>query len=430
MSPGAIRKLNKAHGGALSLGLVKVPMSKSIANRALILAALAKGRSAIKGFHPALQTDDIRLMFNALCAMNASLTIQGGDLHISGGSFNTPPNPIQAGEAGTVLRFMLPLAALRCPGRVNFCGEKRLFERPLKPLLDALSNMGALWRLEKNELLLIPPEARPDAVDLEIDGALSSQFISGMALAMAGLPGGGVLRWTAPPASLGYISLTKIWLERFGCQARLFDRRFEISGGPLKPISAPIPGDWSAGAVFFCASAILGQKVSVFPLNPLDGQPDAAILPILGKAGSSWNFEGDVCHFSGCLNKGIEADLFNCPDLAPVLAAAAVFAPGVSELNGLNTLPHKESDRLQGIIRLVEWLGGRVERLDFALRIHPAASSRCHKDEPFDTMGDHRLAFAAALGGARRGGAVLNPGCVSKSFPDFWEAFDDAINPV
>ena len=404
---------------------VRLPPSKSIGNRALLLASLAEGESVFRGFHSQPQPDDVRLMFEALRALNVGNSIQNGDLRIHGGDLHSPSGPISVGEAGTVLRFLLPLAALRCHGQVRFSGAKRLFERPLKPLLDALNAIGAGWRQCENGGLLIPPKVKPGAIDLEIDGTLSSQFISGMALAMAALPNGGILKWTKPPVSLGYVSLTETWLKRFHCQARHSESGFEVPGGSLKPIEVSIPGDWSAAAVFFCASAVMGRSIDVFPLDPGDRQPDAAILPILGKAGASWDFEGDTCHFRGCLNASIQADLIGCPDLAPVLAATAALAPGVSELKGLNTLPHKESDRLQGIVRLVNWLGGKVEKTDFDISIHPG-SSPCHSDEPFDTKGDHRMAFAAALGGLRGGGKVLNTGCVSKSFPGFWEAWRQA----
>jgi len=431
-------KLNIADGAHGSLGGVRVPPSKSIANRALLLASLAKGVSVFYGFSSRCLPDDILLMFNALRAMNAinANLIQDGDLRVSMASFDGPSSPIQVGEAGTVLRFLLPLVALHCTDSISFSGAKRLFERPLKPLLDALGHLGAVWRHEKSGGVLIPPKLKPKSIDMEIDGSLSSQFISGMAMAMAGLEDGGRLRWTKAPASESYMLLTKTWLERFSCSVVLSDKSLEIPGGELKPISAMIPGDWSAAAIFFCASSILGRGIEVFPLDPIDGQPDMAILSILEKAGSTWHFEGDRCHFAGYLNTGIEANLINCPDLAPILAATAAFAPGFSELKGLDTLQHKESDRLQGIVRLVNWLGGSVEELpNFTVRIHPGTSRGTLAtrntdtsfdttfDTPFDPMGDHRMAFAAALGGLRGGGEVLNPDCVSKSFPGFWEAW-------
>jgi 3-phosphoshikimate 1-carboxyvinyltransferase len=347
-----------------------------------------------------------------------------------------------------VLRFLLPLAALHCPGPVRFVGSDALFGRPLAPLLTALEKIGAAWQWESGGGLLVPPKRRPGRVELEIDGGLSSQFVSGAAIAIGGLPNGGAIKilnesqdascemrdgecgakmgggQAAPSGRVsgGYLSLTSHWLGRFGCRAALREGFFEIPGGGLKAAAAQMPGDWGAAAPFFCAAAVLGGEVVVGPLDESDGQPDAAILPILKKVGCAWRFDGGRCRFKGRLDGGIEADLIACPDLAPVLAAAAAFAPGPSELRGLGALPHKECDRLACIIDLVAWLGGRAEPLSqAALRIAPRPFSAPGPSAPFDPKGDHRMAFAAAIGGMRLGGSLLGPECAAKSFPRFFE---------
>ncbi|MDR0499184.1 MAG: hypothetical protein LBH03_05565 [Holophagales bacterium] len=432
MSSNEIRKLNRAPGNKRSSCVIELPSSKSVLNRILTLASLAKGKSIIYKYHLQQHAKDVHIMHNALSALNIKSTFQDSNLHITGAGFHSPSAPIQVGSAGTVLRFLLPLTALHCINPVEFSGSERLFERPLRPLLDALNRLGAVWQPKPNGGLLIPPKTVPKTIDLEIDSTLSSQFTSGLAMSIAGLPNGGTLRWTKPTVSHNYLSLTNIWLRHFKRETSLKQNSIEIPGGSLEPVSACIPGDWSAAAVFFCAAAILEIKTEIFPLNFKDGQPDAAILSILGDVGSTWRFEGDHCHFKGRLDSGIKADLIDCPDLAPILAATAALAPGISELKGLNTLPHKESNRLQGAINLVKWLGGKAEELpNFALRIYPKNSPPTPiSDEPFeafDPMDDHRMAFAAALGSLRSGGTVLNPNCVSKSFPNFWERWEEIV---
>jgi 3-phosphoshikimate 1-carboxyvinyltransferase len=421
-----IRKLNRVSDNKPSLLVVEVPSSKSILNRILTLASLAKGKSTIHKFYSRRHAEDVYIMRDAMSALNINLTSQNDDLQITGANPHKPSLPIQVGSAGTVLRFLLPLAALHCTNPTEFSGSKRLFERPLKPLLDALNSLGAVWQPKPNGGLLIPPKIVPKIIDLEIDPSLSSQFISGMAMAISGLTNGGTLRWTKPSVSQNYLLLTNLCMRRFKRETRLNKNFLEIPSGSLEPISLHISGDWSAAAVFFCAAAILEREIEIFPLDHQDGQPDAAILSILESVGSNWRFDGDRCHFQGRLNSGIKADLINCPDLAPVLAATAALSPGISELSGLNTLPHKESNRLRGATELVKWLGGKAEELpDFTLRIHPKNSAKPPvSDEPFDPMDDHRMVFAAALGTLRNGGAISNPNCVSKSFPNFWEAWD------
>jgi 3-phosphoshikimate 1-carboxyvinyltransferase len=404
------------------LGAISVPLSKSDANRALVLASLAGGKSVFGGFDATRSADDIRLMWEALGALGAGVFFRQGELCVLGGNLCNSVSSVMVGSAGTVLRFLLPLVALHCSGPVRFVGSDRLFERPLRPLIDALEKIGAAWREEVGGGLLIPSKRGLDYVEMEIDGSLSSQFVSGAALAIGGLPKGGAIRLLGAPVSRGYLSLSKLWLERFGCKAAVGDDFFEAKGNGLRPVSARLLGDWSAGAVFFCAAAVLGGGVAVSPLDCLDGQPDAAILSILENVGCTWHFEGERCYFRGQLNGGIRADLIGCPDLAPLLAVTAVFAPGDSELWGLDTLRGKECDRLACSVDLVGWLGGRAELLsETAMRISPRRADAPGPSVPFDPRGDHRMAFAAAIGGLRLGGELLNPGCVGKSFPGFFE---------
>jgi 3-phosphoshikimate 1-carboxyvinyltransferase len=404
-----------------------------VANRALALASLAPGESALSGLSPpGGLPGDVAAMLGALRALGAEIECAGGLLRVRGGAGFAPAGALDVGAAGTAPRFLLPLAALHCRAPVRFRGAGRLFERPLAPLLDALASCGASWRAgaapqgpsgtEGRGGLLTPPAEKPDRVDLEIDGGLSSQFASGMAMAAAGLPGGGAIRWAGQAASRGYLALTCSALEAFGCPARLSKGSFVVPGGALRPADVEIPGDWSAAAAFFCAAAVLGRRVEARPLGPSDGQADRAVLDVLGSCGSSWAFRGGGCVFDGRLDSGFRADLSGCPDLAPVLAAAAAAAAGPSELRGLGGLPHKESDRLEGIARLVAWAGGRAETLPGpALAIRPAPAGAPRPPGAFDPRGDHRMAFAAAVCALRNGGEVLDGACVAKSFPGFWD---------
>ena len=409
--------------------LTALPPSKSVINRALLLAAMAHGQSQIKGaslFVPGLG-DDITIMLRALAGFGVGISLGDGEVRVQppSGGFDAPP-PLDVGSAGTALRFLLPLAALHSRSPVRFIGSKRLFERPLAPLLEALGSIGARWHSDRDGGLLVPAESVPGFLDIEIDGSLSSQFVSGLAMAVAGTKGGGVLRLATRTASSGYLSLTKRWMKRFGCQVRLFPDRVEIPGGSLRAVSTEAMGDWSAAAALFCGAAIMGREIDLSPLDTTDGQPDAAILAILKSIGCSCKFDGHHCRLYGRINGGLDADLEPCPDLAPVLTAVAAFAPAPSELCGLGTLEHKESDRLGGCIKLAAWLGASAKLAPgHALRITPRPdSAEPFATEPFDPMGDHRMAFAAAIGGLRSGGMVLDAGCVSKSFPGFWEAIN------
>jgi len=268
---------------------------------------------------------------------------------------------------------------------------------------------------------LHPSPLRPRSVDLAVDASSSSQFLTGLAMTAAALPEGGHLRWLEPPPSASYLELTAHWLKAFGCETRLSAAGWEIPGGMLQARGLRIPGDWSGAAAFLCAAAVTGRSAQVSPLDEMDPQGDRAIVAILEAAGckSSWPAPGALA-LSGPLLRGLEWDLTQCPDLGPVLAATAALAPGPSVLTGLQTLPLKECDRLEASAELVRWLGGTAKIIgDHMLMIHPGMDPGDRP--PFDPRNDHRMAFAAAVGALRYGGELLNPGCVSKTIPTFWE---------
>jgi 3-phosphoshikimate 1-carboxyvinyltransferase len=259
-------------------------------------------------------------------------------------------------------------------------------------------------------------------MELVVDARLSSQFLSGLALAAASLPEPSLLTWTEV-ASPSYLGLTTQWLRRFGCGAALDAGHWHIPGASLVPQELELPGDWSGAAAFLAAASATGRSLQLGPLDPEDAQGDRAMVAILEAAGCRVRWVApQTLVLSGKLLRGLDADLTDCPDLGPVLTALAALAPGPSELRGLHTLPLKECDRLDASAELVRWLGGQAEVIgDHTLRIWPGAPPQDRV--PFDPRNDHRMAFAAALGGLRWGGELRDPHCVAKTFPEFWEVW-------
>jgi len=398
---------------------VRVPGSKSVTNRALLLAALAPGTSRLRG---GLEAEDTRWMRQAMRGLGIPLEAQDGSWQIRGGGRPHSETPLWLGASGTTLRFLLPWLALAAEGPVRLEGEPRLFERPLGPLLDPLQALGARWSPDGSGAWLHPSPAPPRRLDLRVDARLSSQFLSGLALAAAALPETSQLTWTEV-ASPSYLSLTTQWLRRFGCAAELEPGAWRIPGGALGSRDLDLPGDWSGAAAFLAAAAVTGRNLRLGPLDPEDTQGDRAMVAILESAGARVHWvEPQVLEASGALQRGLDADLTDCPDLGPVLAALAALAPGPSELRGLHTLPLKECDRLDASAELVRWLGGQADILgDHTLRIVPGKPDPGRP--PFDPRNDHRMAFAAALGGLRWGGELQDPHCVAKTFPGFWETW-------
>lgn len=398
---------------------VRVPGSKSVTNRALLLAAVAPGRSRFRG---GLEAEDTRWMRRALAGLGLEVQEEEGIWTIAGGGRPRAAAPLWLGASGTTLRFLLPWLALKAEGPVRLEGDPRLFERPLGPLLAPLEALGAAWEPDAKGAWLRPAARAPERLDLVVDARLSSQFLTGLALTAAALPGGGTLRW-AEVASPSYLALTTQWLRRFGCEARLEPGRWSIPGSALAPRDLDLPGDWSGAAAFLAAAAVTGRSLRLAPLDPEDAQGDRTMVAILEAAGCRARWTGpQELELAGPLQRGLDWDLTDCPDLGPVLAALAALAPGPSELRGLHTLPLKECDRLDASAELVRWLGGSAEVIGgHTLRIQPGP--RPGPRPPFNPRNDHRMAFAAAVGGLRCGGEVLDPHCVAKTFPEFWDVW-------
>ena len=395
---------------------VRIPGSKSVTNRALLLAALTPGTSHLQG---GLEAEDTRWMRQALRGLGIPVVEEGGAWRIQGGTRPRAQGPLWLGASGTTLRFLLPWLALCAEGPVRLEGDPRLFERPLGPLLGPLEALGARWSADASGAWLRPSPVPPKQLNFHVDARLSSQFLSGLALAAAGLSGPSQLTWEEV-ASSSYLTLTTQWLQRFGCAAVLESGRWQIPGGSLQPRDLILPGDWSGAAAFLAAAGAAGRRLEVGPLDPEDAQGDRAMVTILEAAGCTARWiDAQTLELQGPLQRGLEADLTDCPDLGPVLAALAALAPAPSELRGLHTLPHKECDRLDASAELVRWLGGQAEVIgDHTLRIAPGTAVADRS--PFSPRNDHRMAFAAALGGLRWGGELRDPQCVAKTFPDFW----------
>ncbi len=409
-----------------TLGPVQIPGSKSVTNRALLLAAMAPGTSTL---HGGLEAEDTRWMRECLWTLGLPVVEVENIWSISGGFAPNAAAPIYVGASGTTLRFLLPWLALnaKVPMRIN--GVARLFERPLEPLLAPLLALGAKWISEGNGAWLHPVPETPEQLDVWVDGSLSSQFITGLALAAAGLRKGGNLSWDSPVASPSYLEITRHWLARFGCESDLKASSWRIPGNQLNAVEVALPGDWSGAAAFLAAAAVTGRSISVGLLDADDPQGDRALEGILVTAGCTSHWHGKRLWLSGPLLRGIQADLTLCPDLGPVLAATCALAPEPSVLTGLQTLPHKECDRLLASAELVRWLGGEADIIgDHTLKIRPAPDSSVQiPGAPFDPRNDHRMAFAAAVGGLKYGGQLKDPACVSKTFPGFWDLWKEML---
>lgn len=400
-------------------GRVVVPGSKSETNRALVLAALADAPGTITG---ALDSRDAQLMIGALRALGVQIEDDDGVLRV------TPPRALSGGQridcglAGTVMRFVPPIAAL-ASGPTEFFGDPHASARPMAPLLNALRSLGVRTDADTLPFTLTPPAVLGDAAT--VDASASSQFVSGPLLAAARYPAGLTLTHvgTALP-SRPHIDMTVEMLRERGVLIETPDEStWRVSPGPISARDDVIAPDLTNAAVFLAAALLTGGSVTVPGWPEPTTQPGAMFLDLAERFGGRvTSSSGEVrVQGSGEL-RGFDVDLGAASELTPVVAAVALFAEGVTTISGVAHIRGHETDRLAALAREFAATGADVTETDDGLRIVGGGARRGHT---FETYADHRMAHAAALVGLRvQGTRLLDIACTSKTMPSFaddWE---------
>ena len=415
--------LPKSLGQFLDIG---IPGSKSATLRALLLSA---GLNQATTIHNVLRSEDTEVMLNALEKLGTSTEFSNANtLTLSGPlTYAKEKREFYLGESGLSLRLLLVHLSLFGKGPIYFYGQGRLLHRPLEGLIKLLRELGVSIDIESDYIKIIPHSLPSASLEISIDPSVSSQWISALAMALAHHSCGGTLSFTKPFTSKAYLDLTSEWLHTFGCEQNIESSQWKIPGGLVSPGVCSIEGDWSSAAAFILASATQGIPLCVKGLDQNTLQGDQFLLEILSRSSVGHQWKDGELHIEGKIKQGMHEDLSSCPDLAPVLAAACVLGTEPSHLKGLQTLPDKESDRLQKIQELIHWLGGTCEiKHRSEMTIYPRTSIM-RPSGAFDPDHDHRMAFAAALGALETGGAILDPTCVNKTFPDFWKEWTQMI---
>ena len=402
---------------------VVVPSSKSETNRALILAALASGPSVIRG---GLEARDTQLMRDALRALGVDIVEDSGHWQI------TPPNAfvaggtIDCGLAGTVMRFVPPIAEL-ADGLVRFDGDQQAYVRPMGPMLDALRVLGATVDGEALPFTISgKPQIRGGTVTL--DASASSQFLSGLLLAGARYGDGIDIRHVGPEIpSRPHIQMTVAMLRERGVTIDdTTPNRWVVSPGTIQPRDLMIEPDLSNAAPFLAAAAITGGTVTVPNWPRVTLQSGDAIRDILRRFGARVALEGVNLLVQGTDHiHGVDLDLNATAELTPVVAAVAALADHTSHIRGVAHIRGHETDRLAALETELDRLGGHVNQTDDGLTIHP----RLLGGDLWHTHADHRMAHAGALLGLVIPEIVLDDiGCTSKTMPEFEQLWTTMIN--
>jgi 3-phosphoshikimate 1-carboxyvinyltransferase len=406
---------------------VTVPGSKSITNRALLLAALAGTGSTIRG---ALRSRDTDLMIGALGAMGIPISRRPtGELDVAAHSGLRGDATVDCGLAGTVMRFVPPLAAL-ADGPVRFDGDERARQRPMSAVLAALRSLGCRIDGDGLPFLLHGVPGRPGG-EVRIDASGSSQFVSGLLLSAAGYGGGITVHHHGPPVpSRPHIQMTVQMLADRGVEVDTDgSTRWTVPPGSIAGGDYDVEPDLSNATVFLAAAAVTGGQVTVPGWPRRTTQAGDAIRPLLVEMGCEVDLGEHGLTVSGPHRlkglKGIDADLHDLGELTPTISALAALASGPSRLRGIAHLRGHETDRLAALAAEFAALAGDVRETPDGLEIHPRPL-RAARDRPWSAYADHRMATAGAILGLVVPGITVDDiAATTKTLPEFparWSA--------
>ena len=400
---------------------IEIPGSKSATNRALILAALSSSPSTLR---KPLHSRDSSLMVAGLRALGTEISEgQNGDLTINPKKLSGPAK-VDVGNAGTVMRFLPPVAAL-ATGAISFDGDPRSHERPLGPIIAALENLGVQIEHGGRYSLPLQIKATGELIggEIDIDASTSSQFISALLLVAPSTKKGITVRHVGKHLpSQPHIDMTIQMLKQFGAQVVVSKSsegfpQWQVSPCELKGVDLIIEPDLSNAAPFMAAAMICGGEVTIKNWPKETAQPGDQLREIFTKMGAQISFEGSDLKVKGTGEiNGIDIDLHDVGELTPSIAAVAALAKTPSSLRNIAHLRLHETDRLAALATEINALGGDVDEEESALHISPTP---LHAGI-FHTYEDHRLATAGAmLGLVIQGIDVENIETTKKTLPDF-----------
>jgi len=421
-------------GGLTSVGepinaKITIPGSKSATNRALILAAIAKTPSRLR---KPLSSRDADLMVKGLqslgCKIDEIKTAQGFDYQITPQKL-TGPTQIDVGNAGTVMRFLPPIASL-ATGLIHFDGDARSHERPLEPVIKALEQLGgSIEHGNKYRLpLTINGSGEIKGGEVEVDASASSQFISALMLLGPATKNGLTIKNIGKSLpSMPHIEMTIQMLRQFGATVEVNENSWTVTSGDLSGQDLTIEPDLSNAAPFMAAAMICGGSVEILDWPKSTSQPGDQLRDIFAKMGAriEQNNEGLKISGSGKIN-GIDIDLHDVGELTPSIAAVAALASSPSTLRGIAHLRLHETDRLAALASEINNLGGDVTEGPGELLIKPA---ELVASQIFKSYEDHRMATAGAIMGlAVKDLIVENIETTKKTLPDFPGMWQEMLN--
>ncbi|ENM5329626.1 3-phosphoshikimate 1-carboxyvinyltransferase [Salmonella enterica] len=414
-------------------GAINLPGSKSVSNRALLLGALACGKTVLTNL---LDSDDVRHMLNALSALGINYTLSadrtrcditgnGGPLRASGAL------ELFLGNAGTAMR---PLAAALCLGQneIVLTGEPRMKERPIGHLVDSLRQGGAnIDYLEQENYPPLRLRGGFTGDDIEVDGSVSSQFLTALLMTAPLASKDTIIRVKGELVSKPYIDITLNLMKTFGVEiANHHYQQFVVKGGQQyhSPGRYLVEGDASSASYFLAAGAIKGGTVKVTGIGRKSMQGDIRFADVLEKMGATITWGDDFIACTRGELHAIDMDMNHIPDAAMTIATTALFAKGTTTLRNIYNWRVKETDRLFAMATELRKVGAEVEEGHDYIRITPPAKLQ-HAD--IGTYNDHRMAMCFSLVAlSDTPVTILDPKCTAKTFPDYFEQLARMSTPA
>ena len=398
------------------------PGSKSLTNRALLIAALADGSSTLAG---ALASDDTRVMIESLrhLGIGVSVDSQTGLVHVvgSGGKIPRDTADLFVENSGTTIRFLTAALGM-AGGHYRLDGIARMRERPIGPLIAALASLGADIRTES------PNQCPPVKIDSErltggtvmVRGNLSSQYLSGLLMAAPLAKAGLTIEIEGPLVSKPYVAMTLSVMKEFGVaveSSRAMERFSIPAEATYTAYDYLIEPDASAASYFWAVAAICGGTAKVLGLNRNSLQGDVAFVDCLQQMGCRVAADNESITVTGPARTGVDVDMSNISDTVQTLAAVAMFVEGPTTIRNVAHNRIKETDRIGNLAVELRKLGADVRDFSDGLSITPGSLRAAE----IETYNDHRMAMSLALVGLRQTGVrILNPECVSKTYPNFF----------
>ncbi|ECZ5331355.1 3-phosphoshikimate 1-carboxyvinyltransferase [Salmonella enterica subsp. enterica serovar Senftenberg] len=414
-------------------GAINLPGSKSVSNRALLLAALACGKTVLTNL---LDSDDVRHMLNALSALGINYTLSADrtrcDITGNGGALHAPGAlELFLGNAGTAMR---PLAAALCLGQneIVLTGEPRMKERPIGHLVDSLRQGGAnIDYLEQENYPPLRLRGGFTGGDIEVDGSVSSQFLTALLMTAPLAPEDTIIRVKGELVSKPYIDITLNLMKTFGVEiANHHYQQFVVKGGQKyhSPGRYLVEGDASSASYFLAAGAIKGGTVKVTGIGRKSMQGDIRFADVLEKMGAIITWGDDFIACTRGELHAIDMDMNHIPDAAMTIATTALFAKGTTTLRNIYNWRVKETDRLFAMATELRKVGAEVEEGHDYIRITPPAKLQ-HAD--IGTYNDHRMAMCFSLVAlSDTPVTILDPKCTAKTFPDYFEQLARMSTPA